>query len=75
MGRLVAVNEKGLRLGEDHQRAKLTNHEVECIRRLHSDGMDYLTIAQKFDVSKSVIARICRFEIRATAAIRWKTVA
>ena len=75
MSRLVAVNEKGYRLGEDHQRAKLTNHEVECIRRLHADGMDYQMIAEKYEVSKTLIARICRFEIRATAAIRWKTVA
>jgi hypothetical protein len=75
MGRIVAVNEKGYRLGEDHQRAKLTNHEVECIRSLHSDGVDYLTIAEKFEVSKTLVARICRFEIRATAAIRWKTLA
>jgi hypothetical protein len=36
--KLAAVNEQGHRIGEDHPRARLTNHEVELIFDLHDDG-------------------------------------
>lgn len=71
--REVAVNEAGLRIGEDHPNAKLTNAEVELIRSLHEDdGMSYEAIAEKFDVSKWAIGRICRYERRAQITVRWK---
>jgi hypothetical protein len=31
MSRLVAINEKGMRIGESHGRAKLTDHDVDLI--------------------------------------------
>ena len=34
MQKTVAVNEAGLRIGEDHPNAKLTDGEVEMIRQL-----------------------------------------
>lgn len=74
MKRKIAINERGLRIGEDHQNAKLTNEEVETIRELHHEGLSYKTLAMKFDVSKSLIAAICRFERRAETAATWKTV-
>ncbi len=74
MKRVVAINGRGLRVGEDHQNAKLTNDEVELIRTMHGDGMSYKALAKKFEVSKSLIALICRFERRAETATNWKTV-
>ena len=52
MQKTVAVNDAGLRIGEDHPNAKLTDAEVERIRSLHEDGMSYDTLAEKFEVSK-----------------------
>lgn len=75
MKKIVAINERGLRVGEDHQNAKLTNEEVEAIRDLHSEGLSYKTLAKKFEVSKSLIAAICRFERRAETPARWKEIA
>jgi DNA invertase Pin-like site-specific DNA recombinase len=69
---MIGVNERGLRVGQDHQRAKLSDAAVEMIRRLHEDGMGYDTIAVKFEVSKQVVAKICRYEIRVTTAVRFK---
>lgn len=74
MKKTVAINERGLRVGEDHQNAKLTNEEVEIIRELHREGLSYKTLAMKFEVSKSLVAAICRFERRAEVATTWRTV-
>lgn len=71
----VAVNEAGRRVGEDHPGAKLTNAEVECIRELHeTEGLGYGLLAVKFELSKSAIAKICRYERRAQFAVRVKAV-
>lgn len=65
MQRLVAVNERGRRIGEDHPLARLTDGEVELIRQLHEEGMSYAVLAEKFEVSRWAIGRICRYERRA----------
>jgi predicted DNA-binding protein (UPF0251 family) len=61
-------------VGEDHGRARLTNHEVELIRDLHACGMSYLQIAMKFDVSKATVHKIVKLQRRAMVAVEWKTV-
>ena len=72
MKKIVAVNESGLRIGEDHQNAKLTNSDVDLIRSMHEDGISYKAIAEKFEVSKWAIGRICRYERRAQFAVKFK---
>ena len=75
MQRTVAINEAGLRIGEEHPNAKLTDAEVERIRDLHEfDGMTYKALAEKFEVSKWCIGRICRYERRAQRPTNWKTI-
>lgn len=73
--RSVPVNEAGLRIGEGHQNAKLTDAEVELIRQMHEDGLTYDELAEKFEVSKWAIGRICRYERRAQHPVKWKEVA
>lgn len=74
MPKLIAVNEQGLRIGEDHPNAGITNQEVEAVRQLHEDGMRYEDIAAKFELSKWAVGRICRYERRGQTVARWKTV-
>ena len=74
MPELVAINEKGRRMGEDHHNAILTDGEVDLIRQLHDDGMEYEAIADKFGISKVTVGRICRFERRAESVVRYKRV-
>ncbi len=75
MQKTVAVNEAGLRIGEDHPNAKLTDAEVERIRTLHEDyGMSYSTLAEKFEISKGAIAKICRYERRGQPVANFKKV-
>jgi len=72
--RVVAVNERGLLIGEDHPRARLTDGEVELIRLLHEEGMSYTVLAEKFEVSKWAVGRICRYERRAQPPAAFKRV-
>ena len=72
---IVGVNAAGLRVGEDHHNAKLTDAEVELVRKLHEEErMSYASLAEKFDVSRWCIGRICRYEWRAQTIARFKTV-
>lgn len=71
----VGVNEKGLRVGEDHQRAKLTDHDVELMRQLHEeDGIGYKRLAKMFDVSREQARAICRYQARAQTPHKWVTI-
>ncbi len=72
--RSVPVNEAGLRIGECHHNAKLTDAEVELIRQMHEDGLTYDQLAEKFEVSKWAIGRICRYERRAQYPVKWKEI-
>ena len=51
----IGVSEKGRVVGEDHPRAKLTNHDVDLICELHDAGVGYGEIARKFDISKGSV--------------------
>jgi hypothetical protein len=67
---IVAVNERGRRIGESHPRAVLTDHEVDLIRELAEQGLTYGQIAEKFDMpakrsSRVRIGKIVRCEVRA----------
>lgn len=74
MYKTVAVNDAGLRIGEDHPNARLTDHEVELIRQLRDEGMSYRALAEKFECSRWTVGRICRFERRNCQPARFKRV-
>lgn len=71
--RLIAVNETGDVVGDGHHKAILSDREVELVRQLREKhGMDYETLAKKFEVTKRSIAAICRLERRACTPARYK---
>lgn len=74
MKKTIAINDRGLRVGEDHQNAKLTNYEVDLLLQLRDDGWSYLRLAEKFDISKSQARNICKGRSRCQSADRWKSV-
>ncbi len=55
---LVAVNERGLRIGQDHHQAKLTDHEVGLVFQLVRAGFTSREIAGKLRVSLDLIKKI-----------------
>lgn len=73
--RTVAVNERGYRVGQDHQAAVLTDAEVDLIRELRElHGWTYAALAGKFEVSKSTIQDICTYRRRGQRPAGWKEV-
>lgn len=72
--KLVAVNAKGYRLGEDHQHAKLTNREVDQLLELHEQGWGYKRLARVFEVSKATVRRICSGARRCQTPTDWRGV-
>lgn len=74
MKRLVGVNERGLRLGEDHRNARLTNSEVDLLLALRDEGWSYQALADKFDLSKSGARKICKGQNRCQSPVRYKAV-
>lgn len=73
--RYVATNDRGIRVGEFHQHAKLTDFEVQQILDLHEfAGWGYRAIAKEYGASKSAIACICRYERRNHTYEHWKKI-
>ncbi|CAB3858374.1 hypothetical protein LMG26854_03336 [Achromobacter aegrifaciens] len=70
----VGVNEKGVRVGEDHQRATLTDHDVELMRQLREEGLGYKRLAKMFDTSVRNVRDIVNYKRRVTTPTAWKTV-
>lgn len=70
--RMIGVNERGLRVGQDHQRAKLTDHDVELMRQMREEGSTYAALATMFEVSKSTAYGICHHMKRNQAPSRFK---
>ena len=56
---MVAVNDAGHVVGEQHHRARLTDHDVDLIINLRAHGLRYAEIAAKFDVSLSTVESVC----------------
>lgn len=69
----VAVDENGLRIGETHPNARLTDAEVDQIREMHEDKhWDRASLADLFRVPLVTIHKICTYQRRACTIARWK---
>jgi predicted DNA-binding protein (UPF0251 family) len=69
--RMVAVNEGQRRIGEQHPRAVLSDHEVELVHALREDGLSLAEIARKMEVSKGCIWKIVHGYRRGQVPARW----
>lgn len=57
MPRLVAVNERGFRIGEDHPRAVLSDHDVELLHQLLEERAELLRQCRAVRMSAADIER------------------
>lgn len=69
--RLVPVNDRRRRIGQDHPRAVLTDHEVELVFRLREEGLTLAEIAAKMEVSKGGVWKILNGYRRGQVAAGW----
>lgn len=69
--RLDTVNERGRPIGEGHHYAVLTDHEIDLMLELREEGFSYSWLAEKFEVHKGTVAKICRGERRAQTPVVW----
>ena len=75
MREYVAVNDRGLRIGETHPRSTISDATVDLIREYHEDkGRSYGWIAMRLKIPARTVGKICRYEIRAQWPDRWKPV-
>lgn len=58
MLKLVALNENGNRIGENHPRAKLLDAEIDQVHELREAGLTLRQIGVKMDMSKGGIWKI-----------------
>lgn len=70
--RLVAVNDRGQRIGEDHPRANLSDHEVQLLLELRTEGYSYRWLGEKFEIHYTHARRICLGIKRGQHAARFK---
>lgn len=70
--RMVAVNDRGLRIGESHPRSVLTDAEVDLLLELRDAGLTLGVLAAKFDVSKGCVAKIVSGQRRGQVAAEWR---
>lgn len=72
--RSIAVNDLGRRVGESHHLARLTNHEVDLLLDLREEGWGYRKLAAKFEVSKTLVRKICKGLARCQTPTAWRVV-
>lgn len=72
MQALIPVTTRGIRLGQAHHNAKLTDARVRVVYELHElGGWSYVEIAKHFGVSKSCIAGLIQGRRRCAIADRY----
>ncbi len=71
---IVAINELGLRIGEDHQNAKYKNSEIDAVLDLRDTGKSYGKIARLTGMPKSTVRDICTGRRRCQYPTDFKTV-
>lgn len=66
--RMVAVNDRGHIIGEDHPMARLSDEDVALMRALHDEGLSSAMIARKFEVDRRTAHSIITYRRRAETA-------
>lgn len=70
--RLLAVNDRGYVVGEQHHRAKLSDHEVDLVLALLADGMSERLVAEKFEIARRTVRDIKAGRIRSQVPTDWR---
>jgi hypothetical protein len=72
--KIVAIGENGLRIGEDHPRAKLSNHDVDRLLELRDEGWSYTRLSEAFEISRRGVRDICTGRRRCQTPVAFRVV-
>ncbi len=70
----VGVNSRGLRVGQYHQRAKLSDADVRSMLTLRAEGFGWRRLAAIFECSKRTVRDICERRKRAEGVADFRPV-
>lgn len=60
----VSRNHTGHRVGEHHQRARLTDDQVRAMRAEYGPGMGYVRLSRKYQCGVSTVRDIVQYRTR-----------
>ena len=69
---MVALNEHGARIGQDHPMAVLSDADVDLVHQLHDEGLSIRRIATAMEVSPSQVFRVVSGQQRGQSVARFK---
>jgi DNA-binding NarL/FixJ family response regulator len=69
--KLLPANDAGYVVGENHHRAKRTDHEVDLALELVADGMSQRQVAEKMEVSRWTVRRWVNGTLRGHTPTQW----
>lgn len=69
--RMVALNDRGHIIGEDHPMARLSDEDVALMRALHDKGLSSAMIARKFECDRRTAHSIISYRRRAETPVRY----
>jgi DNA-binding NarL/FixJ family response regulator len=69
--KLLPANDAGYVVGENHHRAKRTDHEVDLALELVAGGMSQREVAEKMEVSRWTVRRWVNGTLRGHTPTQW----
>jgi hypothetical protein len=70
---MVAVNDRGYRIGESHFNARIPDAVIDQIRERHEDdAISYAACSKEFSLSLPTVKKILLYQRRAQTPARWK---
>lgn len=70
----VAITDQGYRIGQDHHRAKYTDHEIEEILNLVDSGLSCYAVAKLLGIPRSTVRDWVSGRLRAHVPVRWRRI-
>jgi hypothetical protein len=72
--KLIGINEKGRRIGEDHPLARFSNHDIDLMQRLKDEGVSLRRIAEIMECSVDQVKSVSCGRRRGQYPARFKRV-
>lgn len=73
--RIVATNDRGLRIGQYHHNCKYPDSIVDQMREMHeAQRMTFRGISEAMNIPINTVRKICCYQRRAQTYAKWKKI-